>query len=115
MSEERAEMAVFLMQERHELLSGLDAMRLSAQQELGVIGQGSVNFLVVGSRFVQCGEELGGIFLQRAEFLVVLNIKRCGASHKPHRSKYSCQSSPAVLCGWSLKSNHTSWKAHCAH
>ena len=72
MSEERAEIAVFLMQERHEFLSGLDAMRLCAQQELGVVDQGSVNFQVIGSRFVQCGEELGGIFLQRAEFLVVL-------------------------------------------
>ena len=72
MSEERAEMAVFLMQERHEFLSGLDAMRLSAQQELGVVGQGSVNFQVIGNRFVQCGEELCGILLQRAEFLVVL-------------------------------------------
>ena len=60
------------MQERHEFLSGLDAMRLSAQQELGVVGQGAVNFQVIDSRFVQCGEELCGIFLQRAEFLVVL-------------------------------------------
>ena len=72
MGEERAEMAVFLMQERHEFLSGLDAMRLSAQQELGVVGQGSVNFQVIGSRLIQGGEELGGIFLQRAKFLVVL-------------------------------------------
>lgn len=72
MSEERAEMAVFLMQERHEFLSGLDALRLSAQQELGVVGQGSVNFQVVGRRLIQGGEELCGIFLQRAKFLVVL-------------------------------------------
>lgn len=72
MGEERAEMAVFLMQERHEFLSGLDAMRLSAQQEFGVVGQGSVNFQVIGSRLIQGGEELGGIFLQRAKFLVVL-------------------------------------------
>lgn len=72
MGEERAEMAVFLMQERHEFLSGLDAMRLSAQQELGVVGQGSVNFQVIGRRLIQGGEELDGIFLQRAEFLVVL-------------------------------------------
>ena len=47
-------------------------MRLSAQQKLGVVGQGSVNFQVIDWRFIQCGEELGGIFLQRAEFLVVL-------------------------------------------
>ena len=72
MSEERAEMAVFLMQERHEFLSGLDAMRLSAQQELGVVGQSSVNFQIIGWRLIQGGEELGGILLQRAKFLVVL-------------------------------------------
>lgn len=72
MSEERAEMAVFLMQERHESLSGLDAMRLCAQQELGIVDQGSVNFQVVGRRLIQGGEELDGIFLQRAEFLVIL-------------------------------------------
>ena len=60
------------MQERHEFLSGLDAMRLSAQQELGIVDQGSVNFQVVGRRLIQGGEELDGIFLQRAEFLVVL-------------------------------------------
>lgn len=38
----------------------------------GVVGQGSVNFQVIGSRLIQGGEELGGIFLQRAEFLVIL-------------------------------------------
>ena len=47
-------------------------MRLSAQQELGVVDQGSVNFQVVGRRLIQGGEELDGIFLQRAEFLVIL-------------------------------------------
>ena len=47
-------------------------MRLSAQQELGVVGQGSVNFQFIDRRLIQGGEELGGIFLQRAEFLVVL-------------------------------------------
>ena len=72
MGEERAEMAVFLMQERHDFFPGFDSLRLSAQQELGVVGQGSVNFQVIDWRFIQCGEELCGIFIQRVEFLVVL-------------------------------------------
>ena len=72
MSEERAEMAVFLMQERHEFFPGFDSMRLGAQQELRVVAQGSVNFQFIGRRFVQRSKELGGIFLKRAEFLVVL-------------------------------------------
>ena len=72
MGEERAEMAVFLMQERHEFFPGFDAMRLGAQQELRVVAQGSVNFQVIDWRFIQGGKELSGIFLQRAEFLVVL-------------------------------------------
>ena len=67
MSEERAEMAVFLMQERHEFLSGLDAMRLSAQQELGVVDQGSVNFQVVGRRLIQGGEELSSSVRMESE------------------------------------------------
>ena len=58
MSEERAEMAVFLMQERHEFISGIDSMRLCAQKELGVVGQGSVNFQVIGRRLIQGVEEL---------------------------------------------------------
>ena len=72
MGEERAEMAVFLMQERHEFFPGFDSMRFSAQQKPGVVGQGPVNFQFIGRRFIQGSEELGGIFLQRAEFLVVL-------------------------------------------
>ena len=47
-------------------------MRLGAQQKLGVVGQGAVNFQVIGWQFVQSSKELDGIFLQRAEFLVVL-------------------------------------------
>ena len=72
MGEERAEMAVFLMQERHEFFPGFDSVRFCAQQKLGVVGQGSVNFQVIGRRLILGNEELGGIFLQRAEFLVVL-------------------------------------------
>ena len=58
MSEERAEMAVFLMQERHEFFPGFDSLRFCSQQKTGVVGQGSVNFQIIGRRFVQGGEEL---------------------------------------------------------
>ena len=58
MSEERAEMAVFLTQERHEFFPGFDSLRFCAQQELGIVGQGSVNFQVIDWRFIQGSEEL---------------------------------------------------------